>query len=79
MSNITVPAYAILDIEDRKDIHLNFNVEGATPEDQIKAARDYAKNWAEFNEIDYRSIKVYVGVSQSSLDEVHKWFSQRFD
>ena len=28
MANITVPAYAIIDVEDKRDVHIKFTVEG---------------------------------------------------
>jgi hypothetical protein len=74
MTNITVPAYAIIDVEDRKDVHLKFQVEGATPEEQKQAADKYVEQWARWNGVNYRSIKTFIGVPDSEIEKIKDWF-----
>ena len=79
MANITVPAYAIFDVEDRRDVHIKFSVEGATPQEQKQAADEYAAAWAKWNEIDYRSVKTFIGVADSNIDNIKEWFDKKFN
>ena len=78
MGNIKVEAFAIIDIPRHSDFHIKFQVEGDTPEQQKKAADEYAKNWAEWNGLNARSIQTFIGVPESQLDKIKDWVKTNF-
>lgn len=78
MGNITVPAYATIDIKNHKDFHITFTVTGDTPEEQKQAADEYAKKWAEWNGLDARSIQTFIGVPEGQISKIKDWTDTEF-
>jgi hypothetical protein len=75
---IKVEAFAIIDIPQHRDFHIKFEVEGSTPEEQKQAADEYAKKWAEWNGLNARSIKTFIGVPESQIDKIKDWVNTEF-
>ena len=78
MGNITVPAYATIDIKNSKDFHITFTVTGDTPEEQKTAADAYAKKWAEFNHLNARTIETFIGVPEGQISKIRDWVKAEF-